>query len=110
MKQVKILFFISALALFFVQCSVRPSERSHDNAIGIWFGCDGESGWGVNGNWILGVDLKHLNSKNTIWDLNTGTNTVWNFKSGFLFGKPEDLKGKTDKDDIVRFFYHLYLF
>ncbi|GBU24793.1 hypothetical protein R83H12_01428 [Fibrobacteria bacterium R8-3-H12] len=73
-----------------MQCTVKPSKRSHDNAIGIWFGLPLDSNEDENvksKTWILGIDLKHLNSKNSIWDLNTKTNTVWNFNSGFHFGE-----------------------
>jgi len=85
MKQVKILIFISALALFFVQCTVKPSERSHNNAIGIWVGFNGDENLDKPGNWILGIDFKHLNSKR--WNPNAKTNTAWNVYSGLHFGE-----------------------
>jgi len=70
-----------------MQCTVKPSKRSHNNAIGIWVGTTADSSMSSAGNWILGIDLKHLNSKNSIWNINERSNTVWNFNSGFHFGK-----------------------
>jgi hypothetical protein len=87
MKHFKVLIFISVLALFFTQCTVKPSKRTYNNAVGLWVG----TGYDDNlDNWTLGVDLKHLNSKSAIKDLISGVNinnTGWNLYSGFHFGK-----------------------
>ena len=79
-----LVIFLSVLALFFIQCTVKPSKRSHNNAIGIWVGSSMlENDFNKDGNWILGIDLKHLNSKNIV----SGANSALNVYSGYHFGE-----------------------
>jgi len=61
MKTKKTLIFISVLALFFIQCTTRPSHRTHSNAVGIWFG--GTSSYtddNENEDFALGIDFKQV--------------------------------------------------
>jgi hypothetical protein len=51
------------LILFIAMLSVLSFAQKKNNALGFWIGSGG--GWG-------GVDLKHLNSDNTVWDVYLG--------------------------------------
>jgi hypothetical protein len=82
------LILISALALVFTQCSVKPSKRTHGNAIGIWVGTTDVEDVDKLENWAVGINLKHLNPKKSGWDFfRPGTNTSLNVNSGIHFGK-----------------------
>jgi len=101
MKQLGTLIFVTISALLFVQCHIVPAKRDNNNTVGLWFGAtiDGEQQ-----DWILGVDYKHINSKNTIWDLDLGANTVLNLYSGYYLGD-FNLGNKSGMDIAVG--YHL---
>ena len=87
MKNFTALILTSALALVFTQCTVKPSKRTHSNAIGIWVGTTDVSDSGAPENWALGVNLKHL-PKHSVWDVfRPRTNASLNVNSGIHFGK-----------------------
>ena len=84
MRQFTILIFISFLALVFIQCTAKPSKRTHSNAVGIWFGT-ADLAVGNDDNhkiqsWAVGMNIKHLNPK-------VLSNTFFNANSGIHFGK-----------------------
>jgi len=101
MKQLRTLIFITVLALLFIQCNIVPAKRDNNNAVGLWVGTTFN---GELSDWVLGIDLKHLNSKNTVWDLNSGLNTVWNLYSGFYLG---DLNLGNNSGMSIAVGYHL---
>ena len=84
MKQFIILILISAMALVFTQCSVKPSKRTHNNAVGIWVGTSdlpdrNDEDYKIQ-SWAVGVNIKHLNPK-------VLCNSFFNANSGIHFGK-----------------------
>ncbi|GBU25540.1 hypothetical protein R83H12_02190 [Fibrobacteria bacterium R8-3-H12] len=74
------LIFISALALLFTQCTVKPSKRSHNNAVGIWFGGNlPENEETATKSFILGANYKYVAS-------HSGLNGSLNLQPGIIFG------------------------
>jgi len=95
MRQFTILILISAMTSVFIQCTVKPSKRTHNNAVGIWIGgaspvrdgsetalpvqdggeTDPPSKGDNGGSWAVGAGIKHLNPKfisNSFFNVNTG--------------------------------------
>ena len=77
MRQFTILILISAMALVFSQCTTKPpAKKTHEHAIGIWFGIGGaESGTVGAGGYVVGINIKQV-----------VPHVFWNANSGIFFG------------------------